>query len=89
MEFIVRSGSSVNSRRDGQLGEYLYRMSVRILIIATFHGVIQVLKLLPCIRDTGELQISGVPDARESIFSSVDTGESNIPGVPDTGDLFF
>ena len=32
MEFIVRSGSSVNSRRDGQLGEYLYRMSVRILI---------------------------------------------------------
>ena len=32
MEFIVRSVSSVNSRRDGQLGEYLYRMSVRILI---------------------------------------------------------
>ena len=32
MEFIVRSGSSVNSRRDGQLGEYLYRMSVRISI---------------------------------------------------------
>ena len=32
MEFIFRSGSSVNSRRDGQLGEYLYRMSVRILI---------------------------------------------------------
>ena len=30
MESIVRSGSSVNSRRDGQLGEYLYRMSVRI-----------------------------------------------------------
>ena len=32
MEFIVRSGSSVKYRRDGQLGEYLYRMSVRILI---------------------------------------------------------
>jgi len=32
MEFIVWSGSSVNYRRDGQLGEYLYRMSVRILI---------------------------------------------------------
>jgi len=32
MEFIVSSGSSVNSRRDGQLGEYLYRMSVRTSI---------------------------------------------------------
>ena len=32
MEFIVRSGSSVNSHRDGKLGEYLYRMSVRISI---------------------------------------------------------
>ena len=33
------------------------------LILATFHGVIQVLKRLPGIRDNGESQTPGVPDA--------------------------
>ena len=49
------------------------------LILATFHGAIQVLKQLPGVRDTGELQIPGVQDA----------GESRVPGVPDARDSFF
>jgi len=49
------------------------------LILATFHGVIQVFKRLPSVRGTGELRIPGVPDA----------GESRITGVPDTGESSF
>ena len=60
------------------------------LILETFQGVIQVLKLLPGILETGELRIPSVPDAEESRISSVlATRELRIPGVPNTGDLFF
>ena len=34
------------------------------LILATFHGVIQVLKRLPGVWDTKELRSPGFPDAR-------------------------
>ena len=45
------------------------------LVLATLTGVVQVLKWLPGIRDTGELQIPGVLDA----------GELRIPGVATPG----
>ena len=52
------------------------------LILATFHKVIQVLKQLPGIRDTGELQIPGVWDAKKSRITNVwDNRESQTPGI--------
>jgi len=50
-------------------------------MLATFHGVFQVLKWLPGIgyRYTGESRISGV----------LDTRELRMPGVPDIGDSWF
>jgi len=38
------------------------------LILATFHRVIKVLKWLPGIWDTVELQISNIPDARHRVL---------------------
>ena len=48
------------------------------LILATFHGVIKVLKWLPGGRDTGDSRLPGVCDTRNP----------QLPGVPDTGVLF-
>ena len=53
------------------------------LILATFHRVIQVLKWLPDIWDTVELQISNIPDARHRvlIFLLFFKLQANLPSV--------
>ena len=53
-----------------------------LLEVAPLHGVIQVLKWLPSIQDTGKLRIPSVRDAGESRIPGVqDARESRISGV--------
>ena len=72
---LLKLGFSHQTAPPGPIRGYLEPF----LILATFHGVIPVLKWLPGVRDTGKLQIPGVPDTREP----------RIPGVLDTRELFF
>ena len=55
------------------------------LILATFHWVIQVLKWLPGIWDSGESRSPSVPDTEDS-WLSWDTRELWIPDIQDTGE---
>ena len=59
------------------------------LILAIFHRVIQVLKRLSGIQDTGEWQNPNIRDAKELRISSVwDTGDLRFPGVQMPGSRF-